>query len=52
MVLRKILWLWVLFDGDDGYTLLGFAIATILLSLVTWLAIVVNIQIIPLLDFE
>ena len=51
MVLRKILWLWVFFDGDDNYTLLGFVIAIILLSLVTWLAIVKNIQVIALLDF-
>ena len=50
MILRKILWLWVIFYGDNSYALFGFA-ATILLSLVTWLAIVANIQVIALLDF-
>ena len=51
MILRKILWLWVIFYGDNSYALFGFAIATILLSLVTWLAIIANIQVIALLDF-
>ena len=51
MVLRKILWLWVIFDSDDSYTLFSFTVATFLLSLVTWLAIVENIQVIALLDF-
>ena len=53
MVLKKILllWLWVLFDGDDSYTLLGFTIATILLFLLSWFVIVANIQITALIDF-
>ena len=51
MVPRKILWLSILIDGDNSYILFDFAITTILLSLVTWLTIVVNIQIITLLDF-
>ena len=50
MVPRKILWLSVLLDGDDSYILFGFAITTILLSSVTWLIIVANIQVITLLD--
>ena len=40
MVPRKILWLLVLLDGDDNYILFGFAVTTILLSLVTRLTIV------------
>ena len=51
MVLWKILWLWVLFDSDDSYTLFGFVIGTILLSLMIWLTTIANIQIIVLLDF-
>jgi len=43
MVPRKILWLLVLLDGDDNYILFGFAVTTILLSLVTWLTVVANI---------
>jgi len=51
MVPRKILWLLVLLDGDDNYILFGFAFTTILLSLVTRLTIIANIQVITLLDF-
>ena len=51
MVPRKILWLLVLFNSDNSYILFGFAITKILLSLVTRFIIVVNIQIIPLLNF-
>ena len=51
MVLRKILWLSILFDGDGSYILFDFEVTTILLSLVTWLTIVANIQVIALLDF-
>ena len=51
MVPRKILWLSVLFDGDDSYIIFGIEVTTILLFLVTWLIIVANIQIIALLDF-
>ena len=51
MVLRKVLWLWVFFDGNDSYIFLGFAIVIILLLLVTWLTILANIQIITLLNF-
>ena len=38
--------LWVLLDSGNNYTFFGFAVTTILLSLTTWLAVVVNIQII------
>ena len=53
MVTRKILWLSILLNGNNNiYILFGFAIITILLSFVTRLTIVTNIQIIALLDFE
>ena len=48
MVPRKILWLSVLFNSDNSYILFGFAVTKILLSLVTQLIIVVNIQILIL----
>ena len=51
MVLRKILWLSIFLDGDDSFILLDFEVTTILLSLVTRLTIVANIQLIVLLDF-
>ena len=51
MVARKILWLLVFFFfyGDNSYIPFGFE--AILLSLVTRLTIVANIQVITLLDF-
>ena len=48
---RKILWLSILFNGDDIYILFGFEITPILFSLVTQLTIVAHIQVIALLDF-
>ena len=51
MIPRKILWLSIIFDGNDGYILFAFEVTTILFSQVTWLTIVANIQVIALLDF-
>jgi len=45
------LWLLVLLDGDDSYTLFGFVVAIILLSLATRLTVVANNQDIALLKF-
>ena len=50
MVPRKILWLWILLDGDDSYSFFGFAIVTILFFEATRLVVVANIQVIVLLD--
>ena len=46
-----MLWLWIFFDGEDSYTFFGFAVVTILFSVVTRLTVVTNIQVIVLLDF-
>ena len=51
MVSKKLLWLSVLLNSDNNYILFGFAVATILLSLVTQLTIIANIQVIALSNF-